>query len=168
MSNTSLPFTKRKKSLLRLFFESMKMVAQNRRARYDYAIVDTAEAGIILTGPEVKSCRKGHINLAGAYVSFLNGKPMLKGAGISKYAYAGPDVPHDEHRDRQLLLKSSELHKLQRATEEKGMTIIPLEVQAGKYIKILIGLGRGKKKMDKRQAIKERETGRRLREGREI
>ncbi len=146
----------------------MKMVAQNRRARYDYAIVDTAEAGIILTGPEVKSCRLGHINLSGAYVSFLNGKPVLKGAGISKYAYTGPDVPYEEHRDRQLLLKSSELLKLQRATEEKGMTIVPLEVQAGKYIKVVIGLGRGKKKMDKRQAIKERETGRRLREGREV
>ncbi len=146
----------------------MKVVAQNRRARFDYDILETVETGMILTGPEVKSCRKGHINLAGAYVSFLNGKPILKGAGVSKYTFTGPDVLHDEHRDRQLLLKKSELGKLQRATEEKGMTLIPLEVRAGKYIKLLIGVCRGRKKMDKRQAIKTREIGRRLREGREI
>ncbi len=145
----------------------MKVVAQNRRARYDYEIIGTTEAGIMLTGSEVKSCRKGHIHLSGSYVSFLNGKPMLKGAGISKYAFSGPNIAHEEHRDRPLLLKKNELAKLQRVSEEKGMTIIPLEVRAGKFIKIVIGLGRGKKKQDKRQAIKEREVGRRLREGRE-
>ncbi len=148
--------------------ESMKVVAQNRRARFDYEILETVEAGMILTGPEAKSCRRGHINLAGAYVSFLGGKPILKSAGISKYAFTGPDVAHDEHRDRQLLLAKNELGKLQRATEEKGMTLIPLEVRSGKYIKLLIGVCRGRKKMDKRQLIKERETGRRLREGREL
>ena len=146
----------------------MKVVAQNRRARYDYEILETAEAGIMLTGPEVKSCRKGHINLAGAYVSFLHNTPVLKGASISKYAFTGPDVAHDEHRDRQLLLKKNEMAKLQRAVEEKGMALIPLEVKAGKYIKVTLGLGRGRKKLDKRQAIKTREIGRRLKEGREI
>ncbi|MSR86744.1 SsrA-binding protein SmpB [Candidatus Peribacteria bacterium] len=146
----------------------MKLVAQNRRARFDYEILETFEAGMVLTGPEAKSCRKGHISLAGAFVSFLGGKPILKGAGISKYAFTGPDVLHDEHRDRALLLKKSELGKIQRAAEEKGMTLIPLEVRSGKYIKLLVGVARGRKKMDKRQAIKERETGRRLREGREI
>ena len=146
----------------------MKVVAQNRRARYDYEITETVEAGMMLTGPETKSCRQGHISLAGAYVSFLGGKPMLKGASISKYAYSSATVAHDEKRDRELLLKKTECAKLQRSTEEKGMTMIPLEVRAGKYIKITIGVARGKKKMDKRQAIKERETGRRLREGREI
>lgn len=145
----------------------MKTVAQNRRARYDYEILETVEAGILLTGPEVKSCRRGHINLAGAYVSFLGGKALLKGAGISKYAFSGPDIAHEEHRDRPLLLKKNEAGKLQRATEEKGMSLIPLEIRAGKYVKILLGLGKGRKKTDKRQAIKERETGRRIREGRE-
>ena len=145
----------------------MKVVGQNRRARYDYEIIETVEAGMMLTGSEAKSCRRGHINLAGSYVSFLGGKPVLKGAGISKYAFSGPNVVHDEHRDRQLLLKKNEAAKLQRATEEKGMTLVPLEVRAGKFIKITIGLGRGKKKTDKRQAIKERETGRRLREGKQ-
>ncbi len=145
----------------------MKPVAQNRRARFDYEILETFEAGIILTGPEVKSCRMGHISLAGSYVSFLYGKPVLKGMSISKYPYASGLVPFGEHRDRELLLKKSELAKLERATEEKGMTLIPLEVRAGKYIKVLIGVCRGRKKMDKRQVIKEREAGRRLREGRE-
>ena len=146
----------------------MKVVAQNRRARYDYEILDTFEAGMMLTGPEVKSCRMGHINLGGSYVSFQYGAPVLKGAGISKYPYSTSFIPHDEHRDRPLLLKKSELAKLEKATEEKGMTLIPLEVRAGKYIKIAIGVCRGKKKTDKRQAIKERETNRRLREGREV
>lgn len=146
----------------------MKLVAQNRRARFDYEILETFEAGMILTGPEVKSCRKGHMSLAGSYVSFFGGKPVLKGAGISKYAFTGPLVPHDEHRDRELLLRKTELGKIKRSTEEKGMTLVPLEVRAGKYIKLLVAVARGRKKMDKRQAIKERETGRRLREGREL
>jgi SsrA-binding protein len=146
----------------------MKVVAQNRRARYDYQILDTVDAGIVLTGTEAKACRLGHINLAGSYVSFLGGKPILKGASVTKYAFSGPDVVHEEKRDRMLLLKKSECAKLERATDDKGMTLIPLEVRSGKFIKLTIGLGRGKKKMDKRQAIKERETGRRLREGREL
>lgn len=145
----------------------MRTVSRNRRARFDYAIAETIEAGIILTGSEVKSCRKGHVNLSGAYVSFLIGKAVLKGAGIGKYAFSGPDIVHEEHRDRQLLLKRNELARLQRASEEKGMTIIPLEVRAGKFIKIVIGLGRGKKKTDKRQALKERDVMRKLREGKE-
>lgn len=145
----------------------MKVVAQNRRARYDYEILETLEAGMMLTGSEVKSCRKGHINLAGSFVSVLGGRPILKGAGISKYTFSGPNVVHDEHRDRELLVKKTERAKLDRATAEKGMTLIPLEVRAGKYIKLLIGVCRGKKKTDKRQAIKDRETKRKLREGRE-
>ncbi len=146
----------------------MKVVAQNRRARYDYQILETVEAGMMLTGSEAKSCRQGHINLSGSFVSFLGGKPMLKGAGISKYAFSGPNVAHEEHRDRELLLKKTESARLQRALEEKGLTLIPLEVRSGKFIKLTIALCKGKKREDKRQAIKERETGRRLREGREI
>jgi SsrA-binding protein len=144
----------------------MKAVAQNRRARFDYEMVDTMEAGVILTGPEVKACRQGHISLMGSYVSFYGGKPMLKNAKISKYTYSA-DPDHKEMRDRELLLNKNESAKLQRALEEKGMSVVPLEVRAGKYIKVLLGLGRGRKKFDKRQKIKEREIGRRVREGRE-
>ena len=144
----------------------MKPVAQNRRARFDYEILETVEAGIQLTGPEVKSCRGGHVNLAGAYVSFHGAVPTLKNAKIAKYAFASTE--HVEMRDRPLLLKKTESEKLQRAVEEKGVTLVPLEVRAGKYVKVLLGLGRGRKRMDKRQKIKEREMGRRVREGRDI
>ncbi len=145
----------------------MKTVAVNRRARYDYDLLEKVEAGIELTGGEAKSCRMGHVNLAGSYVSFLGGKPVLKNAKISRYAYAGPEQPHADTRDRLLLLKKAESAKLERAVAEKGMALIPLEVHAGRYVKVTIAVARGRKKLDKRQAIKERETGRRLREGRE-
>jgi SsrA-binding protein len=145
----------------------MKVVGQNRRARFDFAILETVEAGIMLTGPEVKSCRLGHISLAGSYVSFFGGKPMLKNAKISKYAYSTPES-HNEARDRTLLLNGKELAKLQRQLEEKGLSLVPLEVRAGKHIKVLLGLGRGQKKTDKRMKIKERELSRGLREGREV
>ncbi len=145
----------------------MKIVSQNRRARFDYEILETVEAGLALTGPEVKSCRLGHIHLAGSYVSFLGGVPFLKNAKISAYAYAkGQD--HKEIRDRLLLLNAREVAKLERAVEEKGIALVPLEVHAGAHIKILLGLGRGRKNIDKRRVIKEREVGRRVREGREI
>lgn len=145
----------------------MKTVAQNRRARFDYDIVETVEAGMVLTGAEVKSCRLGQISLAGSYVSFLHGRPTLKQAKISPYAYAGKNADYDPGRDRPILLKKSELERLQSAESEKGVTIVPLEVKAGRFIKIVLGLAKGRKKLDKRQKIKEREVGRRMRMGRE-
>lgn len=138
-----------------------KVVAQNRRARYDYEILETFEAGLQLTGGEVKACRDGHVQLPGAYVSFFQGRPTIKGMKIARYRMAADDG-HQEQRDRSLLLKQTEVEKLQRASEEKGLTLIPLEVRAGKYIKIVIGLCRGKKKYDKRQTIKERDVRREM------
>ncbi|MBI3618845.1 SsrA-binding protein SmpB [Candidatus Peregrinibacteria bacterium] len=146
----------------------MKIVAQNRRARFDYEILESVEAGMLLTGPEVKSCRAGQVSLAGAYVSFLGGKPMLKHAKIAKYAYAASIADYDPERDRELLLGKSQSVRLQLSVAEKGISIIPLEVHAGKYIKVLLALARGRKTIDKRQRIKEREIERKLREGREI
>ncbi len=146
----------------------MKTVAQNRRARFDYAITDTVEAGIVLTGPEVKSARLGNVNLAGSYLSFLGGKPVLKNASIAPYSYAAHDPDYQPGRDRVLLLRKAESDRLQAAVAEKGVTVIPLEVKAGKYVKVVLGIGRGRKTIDKRQRIRERETGRRLREGREM
>jgi SsrA-binding protein len=145
----------------------MKVVARNRRARFDFEITETVEAGLMLTGPEAKSCRMGHVNLAGAYVSFFGGKAHLKNTKIAPYAFSR-NVPHEEMRDRQLLLSAAESARLQKALEEKGISVVPLEVRADKYIKVLLGLGRGRKRIDKRQRIKEREMGRNLREGREI
>ena len=146
----------------------MKVVADNRRARFDFEIVDTVEAGIMLTGQEVKSCRAGNVNLAGSYISFLGGKPILKKASIAPYKFALPLPDYDPSRDRPLLLKKNEARKIEAATAEKGMAVVPLEVRAGPFIKVLLGVGRGRKRFDKRQRIKEREIGRKIREGREI
>ncbi len=146
----------------------MKVVAENRRARFDFEIQDTVEAGVVLTGQEVKSCRAGNVNLAGSYVSFLGGKPVLKKASIAPYKFALPLPGYDPTHDRPLLLRKNEALKVEKASEEKGMAVVPLEVRAGKFIKVLLGIGRGRKRIDKRQRIKEREIGRKIREGREI
>lgn len=145
----------------------MKVVAQNRRARFDYEITDTVEAGLVLSGQEVKSCRLGQVNLSGGYVSFFGGKATLKQAKISPYKYAGPMPDYDPGHERMLLLKKTDLLKLEAKQNEKGVSIIPLEVRAGRFIKVLIGIGTGRKRVDKRQKTKERETSRRVREGRE-
>lgn len=145
----------------------MKTVAQNRRVKFDYEILETIEAGIMLTGPEVKSCRQGNVQLSGAYLSFQRGTPIIKKMKISQYAYA-KNVPHEEERDRELLLKKSEKEKLQTYTDQRGIAVVPMEVRAGRFIKILLAVGRGRKKLDKRARIKERETEKKLRRGEEI
>ena len=145
-----------------------KVVAQNRRARFDYEILDTVEAGLVLTGQEVKSCRLGQVSLLGSYVSFVSGTPILKAMKISPYAYASGMDGYDPGHDRSLLLKKNQIEKLQTGSNEKGMSVVPLEVHAGKFIKVLIGIGRGRKRRDKRQHIKEREVERRLRKGGEL
>lgn len=145
----------------------MKIVAQNRRARFDYEIVETVEAGLILTGAEVKSCREGHISLAGAYVTVNKGKIKMRNVTIARYRYAAGSEKNEPDRERELLLNGVEINRLTSAVDQKGMTLVPLEVRAGKYIKIIIGLGRGKKKFDKRASIKKRDVERKLREGKE-
>ncbi len=146
----------------------MKVIAANRRAKFDFEIVDTVEAGIMLSGQEVKACRAGQVNIAGSYVSFLGGKPILKQAKIAPYAYASGLEDYDPGRDRALLLSRTQIAKLQTVSAERGMSIVPLEVQSGKFIKVIIGVGKGRKQLDKRARIKEKEMGRRLREGREV
>jgi SsrA-binding protein len=143
----------------------MKVVAQNKKARFDFEIIDTLEAGIVLSGQEVKSCRAGHIHLSGSYVSFRGGTPVLKNASIAPYRFATMSGEYDEKQDRELLIKKSELARLTAIEQEKGMAIIPLEVRAGRFIKLLIGIGRGRKKLDKRQRIRDREVERRVRRG---
>jgi SsrA-binding protein len=146
----------------------MKSVALNRRARFDYEISETLEAGLMLTGQEVKSCRAGHVDLRGSYVSFVSGKAVLKSAKIMKYAFASQLQGYKPDQDRFLLLKKSEMAKLQSLSNEKGITIIPLELHVGKYIKVMLGIAKGRKTVDKRARIKERDTERRLKKGLEI
>ncbi len=146
----------------------MKIVAQNRRARYDYDIVDTLEAGISLTGQEVKSCRMGNINLGGSYVSLVSGKPVIKGMKIAKYNFASNIEGYEPGRDRILLIKKREIEKITSSLAEKGVSLIPLEVKAGRHIKVILGMGKGKKRHDKRQSKKEKDVSRRLKQGEEI
>lgn len=146
----------------------MKTVASNRRARFDYEIIETLEAGIMLTGPEVKSARAGHVDLRGAYVSFAGRQPLLKQSTIAPYQYAADKATYLPGRDRPLLLKKSEAEKLKEQSEQKGITVVPLEVKAGKYIKVVLGIARGRKTIDKRSRIREREMSKKLRKGEEV
>jgi len=146
----------------------VKIVASNRRARFDYEITDTMLAGLMLTGQEAKSCRLGHIDMSGAYVSFQKNKASLKHLKISLYPFASGLEGYEPGQDRVLLLNKAEVERLQELANQKGITVIPLEVQAGKYIKVLIGIAKGKKLLDKRKVIKERDIDRRMRKGQEV
>lgn len=145
----------------------MKIVAKNKRARFDYEILEQIEAGIILTGQEVKSARAGNADLRGAYVSFASGKPVLKNATIQPYKYASNLSDYNPGHDRELLLKKKEADRLLGFSQEKGMTVLPLEIRSARTVKVLIGVGKGRKKYDKRQRIKEREVERKLKRGEE-
>ena len=146
----------------------MKVVAKNRRAKFDYDVLETVEAGIILTGQEVKSCRLGHVDLAGAYVSLWRGSAVLRNAKIQPYRFASNLEEYDPAHDRTLLLKKRERTKLESFSEQQGVTVIPLEVRAGRYIKVLLAVARGRKTFDKRRKIREKEITRRLRRGEEV
>lgn len=146
----------------------MKTISHNRRAKYDYDIIDTLEVGISLTGQEVKSCRMGNINLGGSYVSMVSGKPVIKGMKIAQYSYASHLEDYEPGRDRILLLHKRDIEKLTSKLAEQGVSLVPLEAKAGKYIKLVLGLGKGKKRYDKRQSKKEQDIGRRLKDGREV
>ena len=146
----------------------MKTVAQNRRARFDYEILDTFEAGIMLNGSEVKACRAGHANIAGSYVSIQKNVPILKQATISPYAFSAKKESDDSKQDRTLLLHKNQIVKLQAALAEKGLSLIPLEIKAGKHIKVELALVKGKKTFDKRHTLKERSIARKMKYGQEI
>ncbi len=136
-----------------------KVVAENRRARYEYRIEDTWEAGIALSGTEVKSLRSGQANITESYASPEGGGIMLINAYIPEYKNAGTFFQHDPRRPRRLLLRLREIHKMRIAVERQGMTIVPLEIyfNARGRAKLKIALAQGKKFHDKREDIKKRE-----------
>lgn len=139
----------------------MKPLVEHPRAHYDYEITDTYTAGVSLLGTEVASLKQKHGKLLGAFVKIVHGVPLLLGAHIPPFQEANKPNGYDPLRERKLLLTQKELHTLERALHEKGFTLIPLKLfQAGKLIKLEIGLGRGKKNYDKREAIKKRDTER--------
>lgn len=137
-------------------------LARNRSASHEYHLLDRWEAGIVLTGPEVKSARAGQVNLKGAYARVRDGEVFLHDAHFSPYERA-PVSDADPTRDRKLLLHAHEIRKIVKATAEEGTTLVPLRLYAkGGRIKVELALGRGKKGPDKREAIRERDVKREM------
>lgn len=141
--------------------ESIKIVADNRQARFRYEILETYEAGVELKGTEVKSIREGKANLRDGYALIRNGEAWLLNMHISPYEQSSAFFNHDPRRTRRLLLHKKEIRKLIGKVEQEGLTLIPLKMYFKRgFVKITIALGKGKKLHDKRQSIKEREDKR--------
>ncbi|MGE5235660.1 MAG: SsrA-binding protein SmpB [Acidobacteriota bacterium] len=134
----------------------MKVLSANRRARFEYEILERLVAGLALTGSEVKSVRAGRVTLQDGYVAFEGGRAYLANVHIAPYDNAGY-ANHDPLRRRQLLLHARELKRLADKVAEKGLTVVPLAIGLeGNWIKVELALGKGKKLHDKRDAIKQR------------
>ncbi len=135
----------------------MKVLSENKKAYFNYEILEKIEAGIVLIGQEVKSIKTGRINLAGSYVTLNNGEIFLVGANIPPYQPKNAPSDYLAERPRKLLLKKSEIKYLIGKTKEKGLTLVPLKVYTKKAkIKLEFGIAKGKKKADKRETIKKR------------
>ena len=140
-----------------------RALATNRRARYNYAIGETFEAGIALLGSEIKSAREGRMTIAEGYVYIKNGEAWLENAHIPHYPPAGIYGQHEPTRARKLLLKKKQLAHLQDQAHRDGQTIIPLKVYIkNRVAKLLIGVGKGKRQIDRRHTIKERDAKREI------
>lgn len=137
------------------------LVAENRRARFDYEILDTLEAGLVLTGTEVKSLRTGKAQIAEAYVSPEDGELWLINSHVPEYGKANR-FNHDERRRRKLLVSGKELARLAQAVERAGNTIVPLKLYFNEQgrAKLLIGLAKGRKSHDKRDVQRDRDWNR--------
>lgn len=142
----------------------MAVFAENRKARFDYEIIDTVETGIELFGFEVKSVRKGGARLAGSYVKVLGGELFLVGSNVSPYQSGNTPADYDAERMRKLLVTKKEMAEFERKHKSDRLTLVPLKLYSvGRRIKCEIGLVRGKKKYDKRESIKKRDTEREIR-----
>lgn len=140
-----------------------KLIANNKKARHDYFILDTFEAGIVLTGTEIKSIRQGKVNLKESYVKISRGEAIIHGMHISPYDH-GNIFNVDPLRDRKLLLHRKEILKIEQKMKEKGLTIVPLSLYINEdgRAKIEIALARGKKLYDKRDDIAKKDAARRM------
>lgn len=141
----------------------MKLLAKNRRATFDYELTERLVAGIALTGAEVKSVKAGAASLKGAFIALTNGEAYLTGAHITPYAHAHQAAtPAEPTRNRKLLLHRKELDQLI-AHKQSGLSVVPTALlQDKRLVKVELGIGRGKKRYDKRETIKRRETNREL------
>lgn len=145
-------------------------LAINKKANFDYEILEKYEAGLVLAGHEVKSVRAGNTSLKGSYITLKQTKKnslpeaFLVNANISLYKYASQIENYDSTRDRKLLLKKSEIEHLMGKEKEQGLTLVPLKIYTKHgFLKLEFGVGRGKKKYDKRESIKKRELDRKMR-----
>ena len=142
----------------------MKVIVSNRKARYDFAIMETFEAGLALMGTEVKSLREGKANLRDSFASVENGELILHGLHISPYSHSSV-TEVDPRRDRKLLVKKREIRRLTGKIKEKGLTLVPLKLYFNErgLAKVELALAKGKRSYDKRHAIAERDADRDLR-----
>lgn len=139
---------------------SFKVIATNRKAWHDYEVLETIEAGMSLVGSEVKSIKAGHITLSSGYAAVIDGEAWLHHVNVAPFAQAGP-MNHDPLRPRKLLLKRKEIDKLSGLLKTKGITLVPLKVVEKRgLIKVDIGLVKGKKAHDKRDAIRKKDENR--------
>ena len=144
--------------------DATKLIAQNRKARHNYTIEETLEAGLALVGTEVKSCREGKANLADAYATVRDGEAWLMQCHITPYSH-GNRENHDPMRPRKLLLHRQEIDKLKAATDQQGRTLVPLRLYFKHGIaKAEIAIARGKKIYDRRHDIASRDAERRMRQ----
>jgi SsrA-binding protein len=136
------------------------VVARNRKARFDYHIEETWEAGLVLTGTEIKSVRAGKVSLKGAYGIVRGTEVWLEGVNIATYD-SGGYTNHDPERRRKLLMHAREVRRLIGAVERRGLTLVPLDIHISRgWAKVTLGLGRGKKLHDKREDVKRRDAER--------
>lgn len=138
-------------------------LAENRKALFDYEILEKLEAGLVLSGQETKSAKNGQINLKGAYVTFHGDNADIINMHIAKYKPAGKMLEYDPAATRRLLLRKKEIAYLRGKSMEKGLTIVPLRVYIkGRFVKVEIGVARGRKQYDKREVIKRRDAKREI------
>lgn len=141
----------------------MSTLSLNKKAKFDFEILQKYEAGLVLTGQEVKSVRYGSVSLNGGYITFHSNEAFLINVHIPKYKFAGNLKNYDPERSRKLLLKTKEISYLRGKSEERGLTIIPLSLYTkGRHLKLEMAVVRGKKKFDKRESIKKREVNREM------
>jgi len=141
----------------------MKIYSENKKAGFDYEVLERFEAGLILFGQEVKSIKIGHINLSGSYITFNRNEPFLVGVKVPPYQPNNAGADYNEERQRKILLSKKEIDYLMGRTKVKGFSLIPLKVydKSGR-IKLEFGLSRGKKKYDKKEKIKKRDVDREI------
>ena len=142
--------------------DGVKVVASNRRARHDYEIIDSYEAGLVLQGSEIKSIREGHVQLKDSFAHVRDGEMYLVGSYIGPYAFSR-DGGHEPERSRKLLLQRRQIDRIASELAEKGLTLIPLRMYLKKgKAKVELGLARGKRTIDKRETIKQRDLDREM------